>query len=151
MKLSGWQRLWIVFSVITLLLCGIFVYSTIPSANDIQHRDDFYKQLNEKYQKKIIKERTASDKSEYIEEADRRNLITRVRMPNNHVIIFLNDLTKEEMEKASQEYRSVIEREVRSKRINIIKYASIFWVVLVSMAYLLGWGIGWIYSGFKHK
>jgi hypothetical protein len=151
MKLSGWLRLWLVFSVVGLLFCGTFAYFMLPSANNIPHKDDYYKYIDQKYQSKIIKEGTSSKKSELIEEAERRNLITRVQMPNDHIIFFSNDLTKEEMEKASGEYWGVIEKQARNKRIKIIIYAFICWLILVTAVYLLGWSAGWIYWGFRHK
>ena len=151
MKLSGWLRLWLVFSVVGFLFCGTFAYFMVPSANNIPHKDDYYKYIDQKYQSKIIKEGTSSKKSELIEEGERRNLITRVQMPNDHIIFFSNDLTKEEMEKASGEYWGVIEKQARDKRIKIIIYAFIYWLILVTVVYLLGWSVGWIYRGFRHK
>jgi len=151
MKLSGWLRLWLVFSVVGLLFCGTFAYFILPSANNIPHKDDYYKYIDQKYQSKIIKEGTSSKKSELIEEAERRNLVTRVQMPNDHIIFFSNDLTKEEMEKASAEYWGVIEIQARDKRIKIIIYAFICWLILVTAVYLLGWSAGWVYRGFRHK
>ena len=151
MKLSGWLRLWLVFSVVGLLFCGTFAYFMVPSANNIPHKDDYYKYIDQKYQSKIIKEGTSSKKSELIEEAERRNLVTRVQMPNDHIIFFSNDLTKEEMEKASGEYWGVIEKQARDKHIKIIIYAFICWLILVTVVYLLGWSVGWIYRGFRHK
>jgi uncharacterized membrane protein YbhN (UPF0104 family) len=151
MKLSAWVRLWLVFSVVGFLFCGTFAYFMLPSANNIPHKDDYYKYIDQKYQGKIIKEGTSEKKSELIEEAERRNLITRVQMPNNHIILFRNDLTKEEMEKASGEYWRGIEKQAREKSIKTIIYAFIGWLILVTTVYLLGWSAGWIYRGFKHK
>ena len=150
MKLGGWLRLWIIFSVVALLICGTFAYSMLPSANNIPHKDDYYKYIDQKYQSKIIKEGTISNNSELIEEAERRNLITRVQMPNDHIIFFSNDLTKEEMEKVSREYLGVIEKQARDERIKIIMYAFIGWLILVTVVFLLGWSARWIYRGFRH-
>ena len=120
----------------------------LPSANNIPHNEDYYKYIDQKYQSNIIKEGTSV---ELIEEAEKRNIITRVQMPNDHIIFFSNNLTKKEMEKASGEYWSVIEKQARDKRINIIIYAFICWLILATVIYLLGWNAGWIYRGFRHK
>jgi hypothetical protein len=151
MKLSGWLRLWLVFSVVAFLFCGTFAYFMLPSADSIPHKDDYYKCIDQKYQNKIIKEGSSSEKSDLIEEAERRNLITRVQMPNNHVILFKNDLTKEEMKKASGEYWQVIKKQARQKSIKTIIYAFISWLILVTIVYLFGWSAGWIYRGFKDE
>ena len=74
-----------------------------------------------------------------------------VEMPNKYTIEFRKTITKEEMETVSREYWQIIERKATEKRLYLVFYAFLFWILPCLVLYALGWSINWVYVGFKRK
>jgi len=75
----------------------------------------------------------------------------KIEMPNGHTIFFLNKFKKVEMESAANEYWTIVKNEANKERIHLVLYAFLFWLFPCLGLYLLGWGIRWVYQGFKSK
>ena len=74
-----------------------------------------------------------------------------MEMPNKHTIEFNAKLSEENMKIASEEYWRVVKQKTTEKRLHLLFYAFLCWVVPCLSLYALGWSIGWIYEGFKQK
>lgn len=74
-----------------------------------------------------------------------------IEMPNGHSIKFKEKLSEEDKRIASQEYWRVVEQKATGKRLHLLLYAFLFWLVPCMVLYALGWSINWVYKGFKQK
>jgi hypothetical protein len=140
MKLKGWHRLWIFVSLVYLCLIIIYCFIEFPKPERIAHKDEFYKELSKQ-----------SFSMLYYDPLGIMNDNIKVEMPNSHVILFSNKFKKEEIESASKEYWTIIENKANKERLHLMGYAFLFWLIPCTGVYLLGWGIRWVYQGFKSK
>jgi hypothetical protein len=146
-KMGGWQRLWMLVSGIYLILVIVFVSLTFPQPEQVaDYGNSLYDKLKPESRQNILKQN--SDPS-LIAEAERRNLITKIEMPNGHMLMFSNELPKKEKEAVAQEYWNIVKTEANRMRIRHL-FLSLLWFALpVSALYGLGWSLGWVYRGFK--
>lgn len=142
--LNGWQRLWIVFSLIlfaVIILADIILF---PSARDISHIELFEDKLS-----------TAS--KEKLAPVDNKGIIwddvvgLKIEMPNKHILSFAKGVSSSEAELVSKEYYHILLEKVYVKRFQSILLALAIWVGAIGVIYAFGWSIGWIYRGFKKK
>lgn len=151
--MGGWQRLWVLISGIYLILVVVFVVMTLPKPESIRHSQALYNQLAPDIKSKILgsenSEKYRSKKAAYLEEAKRRGLITEVEMPNGHIMVFLSELPKEEMQAVAKDYWRIVENTATKEKTNYIGSAFLWWLVPVLALYGLGWSVGWVYRGFR--
>lgn len=50
-----------------------------------------------------------------------------------------------------KDYRRIVEQKTTEKRLHLILYAFLLWLIPCLTLYALGWSISWIYKGFKQK
>lgn len=74
-----------------------------------------------------------------------------IEMPNKHTIEFKAKLSEENMKIASEEYWQVVKQRATEKRLHLLLYAFLFWVVPCLGLYAIGWSIGWVYRGFRQE
>ena len=74
-----------------------------------------------------------------------------VEMPNGHIITFNTIFSKKELECAAKEYWGVVEQKATEKRLHLLLYVSLFWLVPCLLLYALGWSVNWVHMGFKQK
>jgi TRAP-type C4-dicarboxylate transport system substrate-binding protein len=151
--MKGWQRLWVLVSGIYLVLVIVFAAMSFPKPESILHSQALYDQLAPEIKKKILgtenSEKYRSEKGDYLEEARKRDLITEVEMPNGHIIIFLSEVPKQEMQAVAKQYWSVVEKSATRQRVRHIALAFVWWVLPALALYSFGWSVGWVYRGFK--
>lgn len=148
-KLSGWQRVWFVFSVICLVLVTALVFVLWRETNRVEDAQ-LLSQLND-------------------------SKILRVNIPDVGQVSFPNSLTIKEIEKIIDEkYKTdrrkipeiakqlIVERNTRDAesarrdnqearkdngRLVLVAYG--MWFLFVASVYLIGYAVGWIHRGFK--
>jgi hypothetical protein len=157
MKLNGWQRLWIVFSLLWLLAVFVVAYSKWPIAASIS-RLEIYRRLS-------------SDSARFISNyelvmngdpaADWMILPTplphfEVVDVSGHVIIFARPSPEcptcgtpdDQKERILRECRAVLRQLLSDGRRSIIEQTSARALVPPIAIYLLGWSVAWVRRGF---
>ncbi len=140
MKLNGWHRLLILLCIIYLAVVVSYVIIEFPKAKNIQHSTEFYSKLSKKSAQMI---EPATSEKETPEES------IKVKMPNGHIIAFKNKYPEKEAEVVCLEYWRLVEQKAKEKRVHLLLYAFLFWLVPCFGLYAFGWGISWVYKGFK--
>jgi hypothetical protein len=154
MKLTGWLRLWIFVSGLYFVIVSVFAVFTLPQASTIPHSETIYDQIQPEQRKKILgakrSDGTSSERQALLDEARQRGIISEVEMPNGHVLVFASELSRKEQENAAKAYWTVVEKTAKEERRKYIGIAFLWWAVPTLAVYVLGWGIGWVYRGFRH-
>ena len=162
MKLSGWQRLWVLMSAVFLGLVAAYVSLTLPNPVDIPHSQTFYDQLRPELRNLIATTKSPEqfhverptrpgDRQKLQEEWDKAEPLYHVKMPNGHVISFLITVPEKDMNDVAREYWRIIEKEVDQRRLRYAFIAFLLWGGSVIILYLLGWSIRWVHRGFKSQ
>ena len=142
--LNGWQRLWIVFSLILLAVIIVADIILFPSARDISHN-------------KLFEDKLSTASKEMLAPVDDKGIIwddvvgLKIEMPNKHILRFAKSVSSSEAEIVSKEYYHILLEKVYVKRFQSILLALAIWAGTIGITYVLGWSIGWIYRGFKKE
>ena len=149
LTLNGWQRLWVLISVLLIVPIAIVTVSIFPSPNDIKHQSKFENDLSPSAKSKLFdesKSKAATDKNEIIWD----NLVgLTVKMPNGHVLEFNADAQNDDAEKVAAEYYDILKNEARKQRLEYAVYGVLSWLSIIVLIYIFGWSIGWVCRGFK--
>jgi len=143
-KLSGWQRLWVVLSIIYLPIVVLLLLEEWPNKKQIEHlwvysiigasidasKDDDY--------------RTNRVREAYKDISD-RELIQKINAKYDKKPKY-----KEKLNKINLRYQKKIQSLGKDRLIKI-GMAFIGWSIPIGILYLMGLAIGWIYKGFKEK
>ena len=145
-RLTGWQRLWVVVSVVYLLAVAAAVALFWPSPEITFHRDEFTRRMPAE-SRLSLREIYAG---EYPAKEDRSDGPS-VEMPNGAVLVFTKTVPDAKMESVARDYWTIVEASSKEQRISLIGYGVLAWLVPCLGLYALGWAIGWVYRGFKPK
>ena len=139
-KLSGWQRLWVLFSSLYLILVVGFVAVELPRPEKIPPSAALLKKLSPASQVRLL----PNDKWQYADEwsAD-------VDMPNGERLSFRKGVPEQDRALTTSEYWSIVSTEARERRLSFLGYAAVWWIVPCFAVYILGWAVGWVYRGFR--
>jgi hypothetical protein len=158
-RLTGWQRLWFVFSIICFLVTTFFVVT----GQREPPKDEVVLQQFANRVKRIeipAPEFIPDDKSDkwrkylkgYVVEFPDdvpdsllSALITKHYEDPDSIHILAANLLREQNNKQIAFARD----EIKESNIRLIAYGYIGWLIGVVFLYLFGWSIGWIYRGFK--
>ena len=155
MILHGWQRLWILTSIIFLSLTGGYVFSNLVEPTNIYHSDSFYPLMSEKNYSMLVLAKVESRRKPQIEEmlneAKNRGIIVEAEMANGHTLIFKKKDSKEDIAIAAKDYWTVIESVAKNRNSELIKNSVLFYLVTILVVYILGWLIVWVIRGFKSQ
>lgn len=177
-RLNGWQRLWVIVSVLYLVLvvCAIVVFW--PTARTTWHRDDFIAQMPAELRARID---AAYDSKWKWEETMKTGSIppppdvskfltpygfkpTRtplapgfilesepVSFPNGAVlqIRVAKEGDAEHDARAATAYWTVVEAATRAARWTMTWSMALLWAVPCMTLYALGWAVAWVRRGFR--
>ena len=143
-RLNGWQRLWVLFNGLILVLICALTIIIWPMPENTFHRDQFYKNLRSEFQKIII----VDNKYGFIPKSQGA-IGTKGEMPNGHIILFSNKATSDEENKAAQEYWHEVEKETNHERWTTLLLACLTWIITCAVIYIIGYSIAWVINGFK--
>ena len=158
LKLNGWQRLWVVLSILYLIVVISVDFMIWPKTTYIEKS-----RLNEVYEL-IHKAEGKEEKYKYtdiVDELNRRGLLA---SPNNEKeelmaeerwakladLAILKYKDKIDFSQIESRYKSDL-RELNSERKQTIFLSFLFWLVPVIVAYTLGLAARWIMRGFREK
>jgi hypothetical protein len=139
-KLNGWQRLWVVLSIIYFVIVVGFSFASWPTESNIENSwvyslidktkdpNDYAYQIRDAYQ-------DISDKE----------LIRRINAKYSS-----NQNYKEILNTINLKYQSELQS-LWKEQFKTIAIALMAWLLPIAIVYLLGLSFGWIYKGFKNK
>lgn len=144
MKLGGWQRIWIVISVMWLLVVGLVGYSEIPSEEKIYKAwsYDLLKYLCDNDSN--LKGQYAWQLRDVYSDLSDKELIERLRSK----YLEKYPAYKYGFENIDAKYNDKLINLARS-RVIAIGIGFLIWFIPLAVLYVLGWSVGWIYRGFR--
>ncbi|MDQ3773128.1 MAG: hypothetical protein M3461_01435 [Pseudomonadota bacterium] len=116
MKLSGWQRLWVVTSIVYLALVITIAAEDFPNARSVAHDSSIYDRLSSE----SIKAITAS--------LDAQSVI-REQMVNGHEIPFPSGTQSETIKMVAREYEGALAHQAAAERWPYIGSVALWWLV----------------------
>ncbi len=155
MRLGGWQRLWVVFSCVWLLVVGFFIFLVMPQ---IGARETF-----ECYEthRLISASETSGDKSRTLEELRKLRSEIRSEIRRRHCAGKNRDELRSEIRRAQElhgeridfgnmesKWQAQITERRRAQAKSVIAGLSV-WVASIAIVYVIGWAIGWVTRGFR--
>jgi hypothetical protein len=152
MKLSGWQRLWVVTAVIYLLAVAGITWSTWPAVTSVAHENTLYLRLSPDARARILNSQVkAANEQAFIQDARTLKDAELVEMPNGHILVFRKDLPRADAEASAQAYWAEVEHLAHQERIAHLARAIAWWAVPLLLVYALGLAARWTYRGFKES
>lgn len=125
--MNGWQRLWIVVSLILAIFIGWYAYLLLPTESRItRNYDSRVEQLARYLKESSAQESDYPGRGEYI-----ASLKEDIRKENENLPLELAALPKERRETLTTAFG--------------------IWLGLSLGMYISGWLIGWVYRGFRIK
>lgn len=144
-NLNGWQRLWIVTSVMYLFVVIFLAVVSFPSPENYTDSDKILKTLSTKSLEILAgKSRGVLDKL-----ADEQSKQILVKYQNDQVLEFFPSTNKIDIEYVSKDYCDSVNKLTNTKRIMFSSQMFFAWIIPCIILYLLGLSINWVYSGFK--
>ncbi len=149
MRLNGWQRLWVVASVLSLGVMVVFVVSVQGSTNRVEDPEILRQLMSDEV---IIAEvegvgpvkfpdnLTKAEIGRYVKEGISTSPPT--------VAAIVDRLLKERVAKSAAEAKSQNEAVRSDNRKSWIVGLGV-WLAFVLLLYLFGWAVGWVRRGFK--
>jgi preprotein translocase subunit SecF len=150
MRLGGWQRLWIVISVILLVIFSSFAYKFQKNLDRVEDIA-ILQQLNKDAVLKA--EIPGVGIVEFPNDMEQKDIdrIVKNNFDNatqNQIPIIARELMEKRNQKQAEEAR-VANDHIRLQNRRTISYAIVGWLGTILGLYPGGWAIGWIYRGFK--
>jgi hypothetical protein len=152
-RLNGWQRLWVLVSVLYLVLVALVTYIFWPTVETTWHRAEFIERMPAHARQHV----STAYSSQY--EADREEREVKAKypnvewdgrpkvLPNGAVLIVKGDDFQQF--NAMVAYSEIINAEVKAQRWATVGYAALAWLVPCLALYAFGWAIGWVFRGFR--
>ena len=171
-RLTGWQRLWILVSVLWLVVVALFSYLLWPTVSSDTVHSIVYDQLPREMQLKLFDPFSfLSEKPVGITDPEAERLANEwvakqwgLPFPekledagitinvSDHVLTFRTGVTQAEAEEVAHKYVELLHRALaaaRHERVQAARTAFLVWVVPCVMLYALGWAIAWVRRGFR--
>jgi len=141
MKLGGWQRLWTVVSIIILIIFVLVSLLLFPKRSEITSRW-VYETID------VVKEPgeySWTIRGTYKDYGD-EELIERI----HEKYIKEKPLTKVVFSGIDQKYKNELSNLPKEQTKHILIGLAVYFC-LITLIYIFGWAVGWVYRGFKGK
>jgi hypothetical protein len=140
-RLSGWQRLWLVLSVIYLIAVAAFTVILMPKASQ-------YLSSRVYDTVRTIKDNVPELSGMYVYQI--REAYS--DFSDEEIIQKIHEKYKDEVDfdAIEKKYRNKMSR-LPSMRAKFIGLGLLFWVAPIVLVYILGISVGWIVKGFKKE
>lgn len=150
MKLTGWQRLWIVACVSYFIVLASCVVVIFPQSSEIAHRASFYEALPPESRASLVRSETEANPKvrELLQVLCEDNPQT-TRANNGEKLCFKDDVTDAKRSAIVQQYDRILQQEASFERLRTGGAALLGWVILCVTTYAFGWAVGWIRRGFQ--
>ena len=140
--LNGWQRLWVLVSIILLIPVVVVAVITFPNPDHVSHQSSFEENLSAESRTKLA---TPDEKG--IVWDDKVGL--KVEMPNGHILRFEKSVKNEEAETVANEYYGLLKHQANKERVLHVLLAIAWWLGPAIFLYAFGRAVAWVYKGFK--
>jgi len=140
-SLNGWQRLWVVLTVLSLLLIAVAVWFRWPAFENSRNYSLYYDSLSSGVRSELIRPGTREDKDEFIEFYG--------EMPNGDRLRFKKGIKQEKADTIAQEYTAIVWGHVHKERKRLLMTAGAVWLGGAFAVYAFGWAVVWVYRGFR--
>jgi hypothetical protein len=167
-RLSGWQRLWVVFAILYLLPVAVFTVSFVPKKTDTKRQWAFATiEIVKKYDEKLKNEDTWDIWRAY-SDMSYEELIKRIRDKYSRDKYSDKSDRKKGPENKWEQYRvkgtpripdiefDTVNKEYQQKlnslwkeQAKVVSIGGLSWGFSVIAVYILGMAVGWVYRGFK--
>jgi hypothetical protein len=170
-SMNGWQRLWVVVSVLYLILVSGLAALFWPTAAGTQHREEFIALMpahlqahvdgahqskwewEEAWKKRVIptEPKTPTKNPQKAGPESFTLLSEPVTFPNGAVldIHVAKEGDKEPDERVAPAYWAVVEAETRIARWTLVWQLALLWLVPCLTLYALGSAVAWVRRGFR--
>ena len=132
-RLNGWQRLWVVTSLLIGIVIAVMVATHLPTEQDEAERHGYaIKGLKDQITRVVENKKNATMRE--LDLADGRtveNINLRIALEN-------------------YEYRASTET-LTTRQLQEIGYGLAFWLGISGTLYVIGYAVKWIYRGFRPK
>jgi len=171
-RLNGWQRLWVIVSVLWLVVVTLFSYLLWPTVSSGTLHSTAYDQLPREMQLKffdplsfLLEKRVGTTDPE-TERLANEWVAKQWGLPfpekpedagisvnaSGHVFTFRSGVTQTEAEEMAHKYVKLVHRalaDARQEGVRAGRTAFFVWVVPCLALYGLGWAIAWVRGGFR--
>lgn len=146
LKLNGWQRLWVVLTIVYLLTVAWISSFTFPKASNylstrVYDSLDAVGHYLEKEQPGFRYEGGWATRTKYYADLPEEQIVPKLHEKYQGRVDFSPIETR---------YRQAIEGLAKEK-LRFVGVAFLVWLTPVVAFYLLGWAAGWVLRGFKHN
>lgn len=173
MRLNGWQRFWILLSVIYGLTVLIFSLMSFPTSKEYEQQKlyaymESASRFNQAYNSLINAGFSQKEIDEYVskgnffDKADiQENPLDSPQVVRNKYYSDLSDdqilkkirekySKKVDLNKIEAEYQRNLDN-LKKQRFQFIGFMILLWIIPITSIYLLGMSINWVVRGFKHN
>lgn len=135
LRLNGWQRLWVVASLLLLILFSGIGALLWPAYGSIKESKEIEAELTTEAQQQIAKDGQPVD--------------VQVEMPDGYIMKLKPGIETKKSTLAVLEYMSLLNTRLAHARVLFALKALAVWLMACAAIYLSGWSVGWVRRGFK--
>lgn len=135
---NGWQRLWVLISVVLIAPAGILTFNTWPKPEHIPHQE-------------VMDSLNGEARAVFAlnESLPTKNSDTTVKFPDGHMMTVRDATPREQMLPAMRQYKNQLESKLRTKRTRFSFEIVVGWGLICILLYILGWLVAWVRKGFR--
>jgi len=146
MKLNGWQRLWVLFSVLWLIVVMGFTVATLPKESQILDRWAYATLEKIRDSDESLKKYSMWDLEKAYADIPREELIEKAQAKYSSSEKGL----KIDFERINKRYKNQL-GELTTNQAKSAGLGVAVWLGTILVVYILGWSVGWVIRGFKPK
>lgn len=139
-KLNGWQRIFVVYSVIHFLVGTVVAISLWPSTGSFSYEWDMKWKLHPA-DKFLIENVTRREPPSELSKA--------IHMPNGEYLIVRSFVSDDRMKELAENLYGIYSNTIKDEQRRHVGWYAFFITIPLCIIYSLGWAIAWIRRGFK--
>ena len=143
MSLNGWQRLWVVVSLLCLVPFALVTYRDWPRFEDARDYAGYHRALPPALRSHLVAGNATTLPEGAIE--------FRGDMPNGDSLAFRKGTTEEQAGAVARAYGEIVDTSVAKARWGLVIKAIVPWLGSSFTVYALGWSVAWIIRGFRQE
>jgi len=155
-RLNGWQRLWIVLSILYLIPVVGLAIVFWPMPETTWHRDEFIAQMPAELRQKVVGAYASKWKREEVLKSKKASppypdgfIPDPIEFPNGALIDTHAAVMQKDMERVAAAYWAVVESNTRNARREMAWQMALVWAIPCFTLYAVGWAAAWVRRGFR--
>jgi hypothetical protein len=142
-RLNGWQRLWVLITVLWMIAVVSVSYLLWPVAGSIQNSDVYAQLKPEDSQRLYDRWAKYAVPPDFIPDPGKTVDI------GGHTVQFAQGLSENDMNKTAAAYYAALQHILLVRRVEFGGEAIAAWSIPVAALYAIGWAVGWVRRGFQ--